>query len=345
MGAVDRQCLLAGCLAPIATCFGPSSAQIARNADCHGLTACIDECHVLDPRCDDMCRSNASEDARSQLEAVESCRAGRGAACGANDYYCLLTHCQGEEAFCFDPVPVPQGALSCTDFEGCLSECETNGNVNACRSACMRAASPNAYNGYLTLMGCLDFFAGPIVECAVSSEGEIAMCQRWVCEFEYIRCHDERVRPNGAGLTCAETQLCMEACADEPRCESGCYYRTTHEDFGPYARLTFCRSHSQCEVDDHACLQANCAFDYEACIGPIDASPERLDCVGLETCLANCAPADSPCQNTCQMAVTAQVQSEYDALQACRGAHGCQSDNPGCLIDNCGAEWSACQGQ
>ena len=119
------------------------------------------DCGADNRACEERCIEASDPDAFEQFISYNDCL--REAECADVNYACRRSSCQMEGLACFDAYSIPNGALTCRQFDGCLSAC-LDGDA-ACVNMCIERASPQGFNAHVVLASCQrDAVAGAVCQ-------------------------------------------------------------------------------------------------------------------------------------------------------------------------------------
>jgi hypothetical protein len=146
----------------------------------------------------------------------------------------------------------------------------------------------------------------------------------------------------GDALSCPAIFQCMGGCADAA-CQQTCLDRATDASAEDFNALSSCLQQNMCfdaqGNADQACIDTNCGDQFNSCFS------EGTSCPGFIDCLNACPAGDQACQQACQMDLSGQGTTDFNALIACNDAAGCLTDeglNIYCGAAECSETMVAC---
>jgi len=213
-------------------------------------------------------------------------------------------------------------------MNGCLAACEPGDG--ACQGACYAASTSGAFNAFFALGACIDASGCP-------APAETA-CIQMACGDEWGACFGSV--PMGMA-NCAEFNQCVSACEGDADCFDACVAEASVEGYSTWIAAIDCINEAGCANGDQACVDANCAAEVEACVGPQVRPAGNATCLQFNQCLATCEGMRA-CQDNCIAMSSPEGYRRLVAVFDCFRANDCQGNDPNCQR-LCANEIMACE--
>ncbi|MGB0646038.1 MAG: hypothetical protein ACPGQS_02625 [Bradymonadia bacterium] len=321
---------------------------------CVDMISCFNACpdDASGQACVQNCFETATPEAQNRYQAILGCAQAAGCTGldGSIDQTCLNEECSAELEACFGPTAEPMGTLDCNDYLGCLNNCPADDD-GTCRFDCTEAASPEGYDTFNAVVGCLQDNM-----CFNANGGADSACLEpgGVCAMAWEACVGPAAMPMGTG-TCQDFVQCFTGCPQgDGDCVNACVEATSPEGYDDYNAVIECGQTNMCFDDagngDQACFDANCAAEQVPCFGEPLVPMGDGDCIALTACLDACDPMAADNRETCvRPCVEASSQAGFDnlnALQECitnsTDATGAPCPDLACVQTACNAEAGLC---
>jgi hypothetical protein len=229
---------------------------------CSAWLACVDMCpeaqgpnDAIAQQCYQQCTNGNPQGAQVYQTWVECARNNQCVNQITNmiDQDCLFDACIMEVEACFGKIARPlamEGAdgASCSDFLGCVQNCPQG--QDACRDACVEAASPMSFQKYRDVISCLQDN-----NCWDANDMLSQECFDTNCGELWTECIvDGRTFGNG---TCGDIHGCFFGCdLMDSNCQEGCLERGTREAWFVFQDYLGCAGDAMCNSQmtcDDAC--------------------------------------------------------------------------------------------
>ena len=138
------------CGAQVEACLGDVAIPMGQG-DCETLAICLTDCAANDEVCEGRCIEASLPAAFEQFISYNQCLGD--AECADVDLACRREACVMEGRTCFGAYPLPNGALTCRQFDECLGDCILGNQV--CINACIGRASRQGFNRNAALRNCI----------------------------------------------------------------------------------------------------------------------------------------------------------------------------------------------
>ena len=208
--------------------------------------------------------------------------------------------------------------------------------IESCETACIAAASPEAYNAYVSIFACFD---------GSGCNGD-PICEQNICAAELNTC-DLTPAPLPENLDCEGLFECADRCGASDICLDNCIESTDPAELDLAINYLECRPDGFCAENDYACAAEFCIDEESACFGPA-TFPSGFDtCDEFYTCMDSCflpsvtEEAQTTCVNACIETSSSEGYNAYTELLICYSESGC-GQNQSCQSSRCGDELNAC---
>jgi hypothetical protein len=201
--------------------------------------------------------------------------------------------------------------LSCLEIIDCINQCPEN-NLQSCAQDCVSQGSIDGSNQVIAIFDCIQ-----ASNCAQGDQN----CLQTQCANEFSACQDgtaSNPQPSTADLDCKGFLICLSICQEDQACQNDCVNQATQEALQTYDAVATCYQNNQCQ--DEACLDMNCANEYQACVPSLN-----LSCTDALTCIINCDPNDEVCQYGCYLDAQDSAVTPLNDYLNCLNTQQCNS--------------------
>jgi hypothetical protein len=196
--------------------------------------------------------------------------------------------------------------------------------VYACAEACPDQACVDACFASGSASGAAE--AGALQDCIDQNGCTNDNCIEQNCGAEITAC-------SIGSASCSESWTCLDACAGDEFCETGCTSEGSAVAQALLGPLADCAESNGCT--DQACIDANCNAEQTDC-----EMVTELECPLLLGCYIDCG-GDASCESLCDTYGGSTAVGESQAVLSCGAGLGC-GDDVDCMIQGCPSEWNAC---
>ncbi len=214
--------------------------------------------------------------------------------------------------------------LSCIEIIDCINQCPET-TIQTCAQDCLSQGSTDGANQVIALSECINN------QCPQGDQN----CIQTQCSNEISTCESGTTTtnpptPSGQTLDCKGLLICLSICQDQA-CQNNCASQATQEGLQTYDAVANCYQTNQCQ--DEACLDMNCATEYQACVPPVN-----LSCADALNCLLACDQNDEICQYSCYLDAQDSAVTPLNDYLGCLNMQQC--DSLDCAA--CSTQASAC---
>jgi len=129
--------------------------------------------------------------------------------------------------------------------------------------------------------------------------------------------------------TCGEFNECVSACEGDEACFDQCVAEASVEGYSAWVTAIDCINAAGCAPGDQACVNANCAAEVEACVGPQVMPAGNATCLQFNACLQTCE-GERVCVDNCIVMSSPEGYRRLVAVFDCFRENDCQGNDPNC---------------